>query len=56
MFKIFKKKSKLDKLGEQYRKLLKEAHKISTIDRRASDAKFVEAQLILNEIDKIKRV
>lgn len=51
MFGLFKKKSEKEKLEEQYEKLLKEAHKLSTVNRTASDAKMAEAQAILDKLD-----
>lgn len=54
MFGLFKKKSELDKLNEQYEKLLKEAHRLSTLDRTASDAKVAEANEILKKIERLE--
>lgn len=54
MFGIFKKKSAVDKLDDQYTRLMKEAHRLSTSDRRASDAKTAEANKILQEIEKLE--
>lgn len=56
MFSIFKKKSKVDKLDDQYRKLLKEAHRLSTVNRKLSDEKMAEADLLLKEIEKLELV
>jgi hypothetical protein len=53
MFKIFKKKSELDKLNEQYARLMKEAHTLSTSDRKASDKKVAEAQIVADRIQVI---
>ena len=53
MLNIFKKKSKIDKLNKQYEKLMAESHKLSTINRRASDEKYAEANRILDEIEKM---
>jgi hypothetical protein len=55
MFGIFKKKSEIDKLDDQYEKLMKEAHRLSTSDRRASDAKVAEANQVLEEIEKLEK-
>ncbi|MDF1673822.1 MAG: Lacal_2735 family protein [Vicingaceae bacterium] len=55
MFNIFKKKSPLDKLEEAYSKALKEAHELSTVNRKASDIKTAEANSILDQIDAIKK-
>lgn len=53
MFRLFKRKSKVEKLELKYRRLLEEAHKLSTINRSMSDAKTSEANQILKEIDRI---
>jgi TRAP-type mannitol/chloroaromatic compound transport system substrate-binding protein len=50
MFGFFKKKSKYDKLNEEYQKVLKEAFKLSKIDRSKSDAKYAEAEIILKKM------
>lgn len=52
---LFKRRTKADKLNQKYQKLLKEAHALSTSNRAASDAKYAEAQAILNEIDALKK-
>lgn len=54
MFSFFKSKSKIEKLQEQYAKLLKEAHELSTIDRMKSDEKIAEAEEIGKEIELLK--
>ena len=51
---LFKRKSKVEKLGEQYRKLLSEAHKLSATNRRQSDSRVSEANEILNQIEILK--
>jgi hypothetical protein len=53
MFKLFKKKLKTEVLYDQYQKLLKEAHRLSTSNRRASDEKMGEADRLLKEIEKL---
>jgi hypothetical protein len=55
MFGIFKRKTKLEKLEEQYRQLLDEAYKLSTINRRQSDQKTAEANEILKQIEALKK-
>ena len=50
MFGLFKKKSEKEKLEEQYRKLLSEAHQLSHTNRKASDEKLAEAEAIVNKI------
>ena len=54
MFGLFKKKSKKDKLYEQYQKLVKEAHSLSTTNRKLSDQKVYEAEEIMNKLEKLK--
>ena len=54
MFGLFKKKTEKEKLQEKYEKLLKESFELSTKNRRASDAKVAEANLVLEQIAKIK--
>lgn len=51
MFGLFKKKSQTEKLQEEYKKLMSEAHKLSQVNRTAGDAKYAEAQDILNKIE-----
>ncbi len=46
MFGLFKKKSEVDILQEQYQKLQEESFKLSTIDRAKSDLKAAEAEEI----------
>lgn len=55
MFGLFKKKSKLDKLQDDYKKLLEESFKLSTTNRSESDKKQAEAQTILDQIDILKQ-
>jgi hypothetical protein len=51
MFKLFKRKSKLEKLNRQYENLLKEAHRLSAVNRKASDEKVAEANRLVKEIE-----
>lgn len=51
MFGLFKKKSEKEKLQEQYSKLLKESHRLSTVNRAESDKKAAEADAIAKLID-----
>ena len=55
MFGLFKKKSALDKLQDQYKKLLEESYKLSTTNRSESDKKQAEAQAILEQIEAIQK-
>jgi thermostable 8-oxoguanine DNA glycosylase len=52
MFGLFKKKTKLEKLQLKYEALMKEAYKLSRINRTQSDQKYLEAEEILKEIEK----
>lgn len=51
MFGLFKKKSERDTLDAQYKKLLKEAHTLSTTNRKLSDQKVGEADAVLKQIE-----
>jgi len=53
MFKLFKKKSEKEKLQDQYKKLMSESHKLSKVDRKASDAKYAEAERLIEQIQKM---
>ena len=54
MFGLFKKKSKEEQLQEKYKKLLNEAHRLSTINRAESDRKTAEAQSVLDELEQLR--
>lgn len=51
MFGLFKKKSEKEKLNDQYKKLLAEYHKLSTIDRKKADQKMAEAEEVGKKMD-----
>ena len=53
MFKIFKKKTEVEKLSDQYAKLMKEAHTLSTVDRKKSDARIAESEVIMKRINEL---
>jgi len=53
MFGFFKKKSEKEKLTEKYNKLLKEAFELSSVDRKASDAKQSEANDLWKQIEQL---
>ncbi|MEO9801830.1 MAG: Lacal_2735 family protein [Reichenbachiella sp.] len=53
MFSIFKKKSKTEKLESEYKKLMSEAHQLSTTNRSLSDEKYSEAQGIMDQISNL---
>lgn len=52
MFGLFKKKSEKDKLYIKYQKLMKDAHQLSTSNRKKSDEKVFEAEEIMKQIVK----
>jgi Family of unknown function (DUF6435) len=54
MFSFLKSKSPAEKLTAQYEKLMAEAHKLSTSNRSASDAKVKEANDIQDQIAVMK--
>ena len=51
MFGLFKKKSKKEKLQEKYEELLKESYDLSKTNRKESDKKAYEADLVAKEIE-----
>ena len=51
MFGIFKKKTEVEKLQDSYKKKMKEGYVLQSIDRSASDQKYVEADQILKKIE-----
>ncbi|WP_034886432.1 Lacal_2735 family protein [Gillisia sp. JM1] len=53
MFGLFKKKSEKEKLQDQYEKLLKEAHNLSTTNRKMSDQKTFEADEVMKQLEKL---
>ncbi|MDQ3395699.1 MAG: Lacal_2735 family protein [Bacteroidota bacterium] len=55
MFSIFKKKTPLEKLQDQYKKLMAEAHGLSQKDRKAADTKYAESEIVAKEIEKLSR-
>lgn len=54
MFGIFKKKTEKEKLQAQYEKLLKEAHTLSTTNRKLSDQKTFEAEEVMKKLEHLK--
>lgn len=54
MFGLFKKKTALEKLNEKYQKLMEESFNLSKTNRKASDAKVAEAELVLKEMDGLR--
>lgn len=53
MFGIFKKKSEKEKIRAQSEKLKAEAFRLSSINRRLSDQKTYEAELLMDQIEKM---
>ena len=51
---MFGKKSTLDNLYDQHQQLLKEAHSLSTSNRTASDAKYMEADDLMKKIEALE--
>ena len=54
MFGLFKKKSDIDKLQDSYKKLMKEAYKLQSINRSDSDKKYQEADNVLKIIEALQ--
>ncbi|MDJ0645820.1 MAG: Lacal_2735 family protein [Flavobacteriaceae bacterium] len=54
MFGLFKKKSELEKLQEQYEKLMKRWYQVSAINRSESDTLYAEAEAILNKMEALR--
>jgi hypothetical protein len=55
MFGLFKKKSELDKLQEEYSKHMKDYHTLSTTDRGASDKAFAKAEEVGKKMDQLAK-
>ena len=53
MFGLFKGKTEKEKLEAQYRKLIKESHRLSTINRAESDKKAAEADAVARQMEKL---
>jgi hypothetical protein len=51
----FKKKTEEEKLIEQYDRLVKEAHRLSHTDRKASDAKQGEAEEVWKKVEALRQ-
>ena len=54
MFGLFKKKTEVEKLQDQYKKKMKDGFDLQSIDRSASDQKYLEADQILKKIEAIQ--
>lgn len=54
MFGFFKKKSQIEKLVGQYKRLTKEAYTLSHSNRKLGDEKLAEADGIMKKIEELK--
>jgi hypothetical protein len=54
MFGLFKKKDPTTIIMDRYKALLAESHRLSTVDRKASDLKRAEAEEELKRLDDLK--
>lgn len=55
MFGLFRKKTEAEKLNKKYDKLMQEGYELSTINRKASDAKYAEAEEVLKQLEKLSQ-
>lgn len=56
MFPVFKQKKSIGNLIRKYRALMEESRTLARTSRFESDLKFIEANNVLSEIDKIKAI
>ncbi|WP_104734002.1 Lacal_2735 family protein [Hanstruepera ponticola] len=54
MFGIFKKQSEIESLQKKYAKAMKDWHRLSTTDRKASDEVYAQAQSIAEQIEALQ--
>ena len=54
MFGLFRKKTEAEKLNKKYDKLMQECYELSTINRKASDSKYAEAEEVLKQLEKLE--
>jgi hypothetical protein len=54
MFGLFKRQSEIENLQKKYAKAMKEWHRLSAVDRQASDKIYAEAENLAKQIDAIK--
>lgn len=54
MFGLFSRTGPREKLEKRYRALLEEAHRLGSIDRKASDLKRAEAEEVLRRIEELE--
>lgn len=55
MFKLFRKKSEVEKLESTFKKLMQEWYELSSINRKQSDEKYAMAQALIPRIEQLKR-
>jgi len=53
MLGLFKKKTEAEKLNKKYDKLMQEGYELSTVNRKASDAKYAEADQVMKQIENL---
>ena len=53
--KLFKKKTKVEKLQDKYDFLMEEGYRLSKINRTESDKKYFEANELLLEIESLEK-
>jgi len=53
--KLFFRKTKVEVLQQEYKKLLEASYKLSKVNRMKSDQKMAEAQSKLDEIEKLEK-
>lgn len=51
MFGLFKKKSEKEVLQQRYEKLMAEAHKLSQTNRKLGDAKYKDAETVMQKLE-----
>lgn len=55
MFGLFGKTSSKSKLEKQYKKLLEDSYRLSTIDRAKSDKVRAEAEEVIKQIEELEK-
>lgn len=55
MFGLFKKKSELEKLQEEYKSLLSKSHKVSHSNRKEADELMAKAEEVAKKIDVLRK-
>jgi glutamyl-tRNA reductase len=53
MFNFFRKKTEIEKLQAQYKKLMEEGYALSTSNRKESYLKYAQAEVIMTQIEKL---